>query len=678
MQREVRVHGVSGTPPRDILYTDPVTISPVDGPTKIYQRREADPGFDTIAFHWASLTSGSPHTALWILLAPYSLANAAGWMAGWRHPPTRGTDSPDPFHMVFGRTAVRAAGLVLTALFVVQAVTAVVVLPQADGAQLHWGPIDISFEWMSRRPATTLLVLVVAILFYWLVAYVSTRSHFSEQRRRTGVTALIFEPSGKSMVTASRIPEGFSPDEDPAGARVGDPRLWGVHAMLHRLRRLHLGMGLFTLAVVVMVMTGWVSRFAGLVCLLIVALVAAAITTHLPQSRWTWRVTSWVPLAALTVFAASIVSLLVTDPEEWWLGSVHSFTFGIAAVLGFFVALSLFAGPLSVGALVLATFFGAVLGTSVGLIIDRVVLDTNVLISQGVGWVSVAMLALLVWLALAAVVASRIGRRKPEQGATEPLPECATIMGLIRRIVIEGRILFHAAGLFGLVSLIYGLARVWSHGSEVTGETASFWQKVREGMDPAALHQLPEGLVNVGVAVALLGPGLFALRSIWRGWRGGRAGEDRRRRVGILWDLGSFWPRWFHPLAPPSYGPKAIEDLRTQLDHDSSDLILAAHSQGSLLSAVAIRLSNRPTRFITYGSQLGILYPRMFPATGIPDLVDEVVGLCPKWINLWRDSDPIGGHYVDDDRVDNRLVSEGKGHSGYEITEDYRVARREV
>lgn len=675
MQREIRVHGVSGTPPRDILYTDPITISPEDGPTKIYQRRDSDPDFDTIAFHWASLTSGSPRTALWILLAPYSLANAAGWMAGWRHSPTPSDETtPNSLRAVLGRIGVRAAGLILTALFVVQTVTAAVVLPQSGDAGLRWGPFDISFDGLAPRSTTLVLVMVVAALFYWLVAYVSTRSHFSSQHRGVSVTKLLFQPSGKSMEAASDIPDGAPPDEDPAGAGVGDPRLWGVHPMLHRLRRLHLGLGFLTLGLVTMVITQTVSRLVALVVLAVVALLMSAMTTHRPKCRWTWLFTSWTPLAGLAVFVGSVVGVATTDPNTWQLESVHSLTLGVAAVLGVFVALSLLAGPLSAGALVLATFIGAVLGTTVAVVVDRV-LGVNEVAALGVGWVAVAMLILVVLLIFAALLSALTGHREPEYGATRPLPECAKLLGLVRRAVLEARVLFYVAAAFGLATFVYGLVRVWDHGKGTAEEGAGFREVLRTGIDPAAFDQFPPGLTEFAIWLVILVPGLFALRSITRGWKGGRSGEDRRRQVGILWDLGSFWPRWFHPLAPPSYGPKAIEDLQVQLDQGSPDLILAAHSQGSLISAVAISLSNRATNFITYGSQLGILYPRMFPETGIGDLVDEVAGLSPRWFNLWRDSDYIGGHFVEHDGVENWRVSEGKGHSGYEMTEDYRSAR---
>jgi hypothetical protein len=130
--------------------------------------------------------------------------------------------------------------------------------------------------------------------------------------------------------------------------------------------------------------------------------------------------------------------------------------------------------------------------------------------------------------------------------------------------------------------------------------------------------------------------------------------------------------------------------------------VLGAHSQGSLIAAVTLSQLNcrhHPKGFISYGSQLGRLYPGVFPGIGLreltesmatapmPDCIpgDEIEGSkqtprYPVWINLWRDSDPIGGHYVtfleawEDTGTPpcNRLVDECFGHSGYERTTAYR------
>ena len=77
---------------------------------------------------------------------------------------------------------------------------------------------------------------------------------------------------------------------------------------------------------------------------------------------------------------------------------------------------------------------------------------------------------------------------------------------------------------------------------------------------------------------------LGALRSGWRSLAG-------RRRIGVLWDVGTFWPRAFHPLAPPSYAERAVPELQRRLWwlHDNGGrVLLAAHSQGSVLAAAAL------------------------------------------------------------------------------------------
>ncbi|HUP17509.1 MAG TPA: hypothetical protein VM848_15850, partial [Acidimicrobiia bacterium] len=46
-----------------------------------------------------------------------------------------------------------------------------------------------------------------------------------------------------------------------------------------------------------------------------------------------------------------------------------------------------------------------------------------------------------------------------------------------------------------------------------------------------------------------------------------------------------------------------------------------------------------------------------------------------RWVNLYRETDPIGGHYVESLGGFNLVVKEGTGHSRYEPTLRYRQAR---
>jgi hypothetical protein len=159
-------------------------------------------------------------------------------------------------------------------------------------------------------------------------------------------------------------------------------------------------------------------------------------------------------------------------------------------------------------------------------------------------------------------------------------------------------------------------------------------------------------------AVAAMAVALIAL--------GRRAYSDpaTRRTVGILWDLGTFWPRATHPLAPPCYCERTLPDLidrMTWLAPGDADLVvLSTHSQGTVIGA-ALVLQLDPTQrartaFITYGSPLQRLYSRFFPAyfgaRVLSQIGEALTGTAGAqegdrrrwpWRNLFRASDPIGG-----------------------------------
>ncbi|MEV1145213.1 hypothetical protein [Micromonospora sp. NPDC049799] len=137
--------------------------------------------------------------------------------------------------------------------------------------------------------------------------------------------------------------------------------------------------------------------------------------------------------------------------------------------------------------------------------------------------------------------------------------------------------------------------------------------------------------------------------------------EGVRRTVGVVWDVGTFWPRAAHPLAPPSYAERAVPELQTRTagllaaaDHDPRGLngiILSGHSQGAVIcAAVILQLPARWRSriwFFSYGCQLTRLYGRVFPAYFGPDRLPVLAGALtrrgtPGWTNFWRDTDPLG------------------------------------
>lgn len=138
-----------------------------------------------------------------------------------------------------------------------------------------------------------------------------------------------------------------------------------------------------------------------------------------------------------------------------------------------------------------------------------------------------------------------------------------------------------------------------------------------------------------------------------------------RRVVGIIWDVASFWPRACHPLAAPCYAERTVPDLVTRLHYlrtvEVRPVVLAGHSQGSVLSAAALfNLRGHQNAqnavdgiaLLTYGSVLRRLYARYFPVyfgvhrlQALQDTLtrNAAAQARPRWINLWRYTDYLGG-----------------------------------
>ncbi|WP_229898867.1 hypothetical protein, partial [Streptomyces capoamus] len=134
---------------------------------------------------------------------------------------------------------------------------------------------------------------------------------------------------------------------------------------------------------------------------------------------------------------------------------------------------------------------------------------------------------------------------------------------------------------------------------------------------------------------------------------GRRAYKDAsaRRTIGILWDVGTFWPRAAHPFAPPCYAERAVPDLTwrmaTWTRRTGGRLVLSGHSQGSVLAAAAAWQLPPSVRgrvaLLTYGSPLERLYGRWFPAHFGPPALAALHHDIACWRNLYRRTDPIGG-----------------------------------
>ncbi len=646
MPTELRVHGVSGTPPAELLYTAPVTYDQGPDLAKVYEPSRDD--WDVSVFHWGSLTSKSSLTALWILMAPFAMANVAGWMS----------ESPN----VWSRIWIRVAGLSLTGIFF---------------AQIANMGLDLPYSTGTSHTAVTWIYGLVCVVLVLGLGLLSTQSTFAtltlSQRLR-----YLFVPGVGAMNPTLKTPDWTDP---AAGAQLVGVSMWGVHSIVHRLRRLHLAFGMTVLAVVsALAVSNVVLANIG-VGLAGVVMVALAFTSG-PQAdnRVVLWITTMVPVVAAGLLIWSVTSLATNDVVSTNLSVADDLTFDLALVLGIAAGLGLIGellmsrlrgGLVPMGLLAVAALVGGTYGLTGAMLVEVYLSSTPttaLTFDGGAGFVTLAMLGLALVVGITFVAAMFI----PDPDATE---------SKVRRGVLRSRLILAVAGIYGgMVGVLAAYLACVGDSPGCTQADIPLPEWVIE--DQANLVTLfglpfdPTSMLGWAKLLMVAVPAALILRSILGGLLNG---QDARRQVGILWDLGSFWPRWFHPLGPPAYGPYAVTRLQTIISEERPD-VLSAHSQGAVICAVALCLTEHdahPRLLITYGSQIGRLYPELFPGVGFEDLTSatdsQVHG---RWLNLWRATDPIGGQVIDRIGERNWRVTGGQGHSQYELTPEFCAARK--
>lgn len=761
---ELRVHGVSGTPPRNMLYTDPVPLPMPDGVrpeshshVKVYRKPDAgDFGVDdhVQAFHWGGLTSGSVLSAFWVLLLPFSMANVAGWTAKNR----------SPWTVRF----VRAFGLVLTGVFVNLAVTASV--------DFFWrwsyGRVPEWAWWLKENRKLLVVVLFLAIGWLWwgIVSLASTRSHFSSMGGRVR-RRLLWGVHPDSMLPPVGGPSGDDSWLDPSPSDVTDDLVWGSHAILHRLRRIHFGFGflVLTFSAAVATDTGWrIGAFplfdwpTGIV-LMLIALNVVVLLASGPGPRPTGglvrRLTAIQPHLGAAAFLGSLI-VLATSPVETadrWAHIRDTSTLLLIVASATLLLVWAKAGRVSASAATLGTFFGVVLGAAAIFSLSGLLGEGGQVV-QGLNWLAAAV---LIWLLIVV---------------------CVVLWSILIRIDKRRRSLWDAVH-----DMTGSLGRLWVGIPAVglAGSALAVWRRCagREGgegwfeacVQTGHLSNLPQ---IVGVVATTLA-GLALLLAVWMFIRakkvvlglgvlvgvplgfailratgigflgidfsfsdvetaaqtfaiilpagllvsrmisGITGGSEARRGFAVIWDVIMFWPRWFHPLAPPAYGPNVVTRLRSEIRRradpgESGDstcpLVVAAHSQGTVITLVALAGLAGTTRespsgefecekpemvrnlgLLTYGCPIDHLYDRYFPSAGFTAVaramavaLDVSDGSGGRWANLHRATDPIGGPLLEpiDVPVPDPVVVDGEEvyrmHSFYEPTEQFRSSRARI
>ncbi|MEZ0067461.1 hypothetical protein ABIA32_003474 [Streptacidiphilus sp. MAP12-20] len=692
---ELLVHGIGGTTPEAML-DDPhlkqMTGDSMSGtyrrwPDQDAEQRVADYSGQAVleAYSWAKLTSGAASRALWLLLLPFMFANLAHWM----RPP--GRDAGD----TRGRSPYEA-------LVKLVAVSLTVLL---TGAACEIA-LDLA-AWQCAADSAC-----VAHHSWLVFALGGHGGWWGQPGRRLVVAALVPVAVLAGLGQLSRMTwssyemvrpmDAARPSEEPLEMEA-DGFWYGV-AMVGRLRALHLTAGLLTVAWAVLVPVlahdrtagagvGWV----GVVLLVVLVVLGALLLVGLAlgDDALPPRVQFWSAAGALV-----LVSLYGLWSRPGWAaaGMLPGAQRGFAALAAGQTALVLALGavawwmtrgqapaapgdpsltiPGPVGARPADSGFGGANGAALrglgGPVTAMLAIGLGGFFSSGAALFVAQRLAgtrpgplaapLLVWhasgvtllvpalLVIAAVVGGGLVRRaktlRPQvlSAYGEPSTMDSPRTGSIATALSGARLTESGAA---LIATLAGVAAVMLLASLVGSLATGQSLKAATHGDGMIVSRLGQTLQSLGgwltsaMVVGLIGLGRSAYKS-----------AATRRSVGMLWDIGTFWPRAAHPLAPPCYAERAVPDIearmRSWLGADPQRrLVLSAHSQGTVLAAAALWQLDPATRgrvaLLTYGSPLRRLYGRFFPAYMGPDQLGRLLRDVPRWDNLFRLTDPIGG-----------------------------------
>ncbi|WP_431330702.1 hypothetical protein ACPZ13_18770 [Streptomyces sp. IPPR8] len=711
---ELLVHGVGGTTPAEML-DDPRTVRVTGDHIAAVFRRAEDADAESRpedyrgrpvpeAYVWCNLTSGNGTRALWLLLLPFMVVNLAHWM----RPSARGRTRTVRLYGLL----VRLAGLTLTVLLVAGAceVALDLVAWQCAGtracAERHsWlgflSPVMSDGGWWStpgRRLALAAAVPAALAGLLWYLSLRTWRAYESQQPmdREDGPGDGQGAAPGDGHGVAPEegrgtVPEegqGTVPGEDPAHTALGRPGFWYGRRLVARLRAAHTAAALLTVAAAVGAPAARFDRRPGgpalldtLGWLLMAALAAGAVVVvavvcrrgrserHLDREL-DRRLVRHLPLAALALFVLALLYGGWSRPGWSSAGRLPGdMTFGgIVLVQGLLVvALAVVAHLLhrsrpdaraairGLGGPAVAMLACALGGVMSGGVAQRVSdwLDGTGTSIDGppvlLTWqASVIPPLLVVVLLLCAALARHTWRlaRAERDDIESDHPGEAGDPGRTRRIALTRALATLTDRAPLLVAIVSATTLLLGAGALVGALTTDRAPADAARGTYAVVHGAAETAQALGSWLIGLG---FILFVTW----GRRAYKDAsaRRTIGILWDVGTFWPRAAHPFAPPCYAERAVPDLTwrmaTWTRATGGRLVISGHSQGSVLAASAAwqlePSARKRVALLTYGSPLERLYGRWFPAHFGPAALGSLHEEVDCWRNLYRTTDPIGG-----------------------------------
>ncbi|RLP94131.1 hypothetical protein EAD89_04795 [Micromonospora sp. BL4] len=668
---ELRVHGISGVTAERILDHPNVVRVAGDTHAGFFRPRPgsgvaggATAGVAVEAYRWGSLTAGAAvRTASMLLLLPFMLSNLAIWL----RPP-----GPDRWGLLSMLCRLLAGTLTATFVLAIVGVTLDLIgwqcvpYPGCRASRPY-------LAWLYALPSGPRLALlsVVPLLALRGVWVIGTRS--------------------------ARAFEGFGPSsaQPPTGGRtesLADAGFWHDEHTTGWLRQIHVALGLGTVNVALLAgaspggfgVPGHVVLFGLAVGLLVFGVVLLALPVPAsPAGARRFLRPLWVGTAGVSVLCLGSATLAGAAPSgSGKLPGYEGIAAGVVAVQGVLLVV-----------LTVVTYAR-----------QRGAHSDERPFLRGLGTPIMAASAVSVGAAFTATLVYRLADALDHGDIPDPIRPNPPIVG-----PLEPPVAYWWAALAGLAALLIGAATTSgtlllsrrrrrglaariierdypdvraedAHRLRLVQETIAR-ARVTEELGPVLIAFLviaSLGLATVTFDVIGIGPAQLAARlggqggaaavfaayvtdaGVWvisllviclliLGFRAYRSPQSRRV-VAILWDLGTFWPRTVHPLAPPCYAARAVPELAKRITGLAAHepVVLSGHSHGSVLAAATI-LQLPPSvlarvSLLTYGSPLRRTYARLYPAyLGPQTLGDLGERIGWRWRNLWRDTDPIGG-----------------------------------
>lgn len=634
---ELRIHGVSGTPPENLVKDTTVLVAGTasagfhrhDAATVNAAPPPDAPGVIE-GYAWGGLTSGTRiASALRLLLLPFALVNVAGWMLpGGRDPDDGDPTAPE----VTRRVRVQATAHTLMSRLLALALTAYATTGVYWVATVVTERMQRRGEWFnvpddSTRAALCLACVVAATMAWAIIGRRTARS--PDPATLTARPGAAAEPMRMAMRSPAAAPQ----------EGLGVSLLWAQGHVTSYMSRAHVLAGtgcallLFgaeadasgSLAVLARV-GAWGLAAAGLVAIVLLAL---GRVPGASRAWLRWAITWVAVVAAVTVAALARHGVPARRDRLSDVAEVYDTT--LLLIAGAVCALLLaqvvvgnwsgrFAGKWYAGAFTVIAFGTAITGVAGGTVALNQRLATadhpapTSPISQ-----TVAVIGLV---AIVVAVAAAIMQWRVTQGVggVAWFQRFRGTIANARGIIVLGATTFAlgavavavdrrwlgaldtpvdtapgavgwaSLGWVAVAALIAAIPASYARGTVLRGlallaatvtvlvaavAAATVARVVLKGADSATVEAVIAESDSAFAAIAIVGALLAPLAAVGLFIVRTSREEGARRMVGVLWDLVSFWPRHFHPWAPAPYTDTTIPQLTERVRH------LADHSGAS-------------------------------------------------------------------------------------------------